>query len=404
MRILLVSQYYYPALDYGGPVAKVTSMSKYLAQRGHQVAVLTSSVPNLNDELSSTAPGRLVEIGGVSVYYLRAVARFRGLSFNPGVFRFCQQHLRDCDVAHLFGLYDLLGAVAYGFARFWAVPYIVEPLGMYIPAAHGLRRKRMYHTLVGEGLLRHAEYVIATSEAEKAQLQSGRSISPGRLILRRNGIEIEQHAAPASRRRFRAEAGLKPTDRVILFLGRLTPIKNLELLIEAFAGLDVPDAHLVLAGPESERGYAAKLKTLCHQLGVSGRAHFVGAVYGENKQAALTEACFVALASHTESFGNVIAEAIAVGTPVVVTEECGIAPYVRNRVGLVSEGAVEEFRCAMFRMLTDETLYRTFKANCPAVSREFSWDEPMAMMEQLYSQAVKNKHAGPAAGVGRATE
>jgi glycosyltransferase involved in cell wall biosynthesis len=96
----------------------------------------------------------------------------------------------------------------------------------------------------------------------------------------------------------------------------------------------------------------------------------------------------VVLSSRSESFGNVVAEAVASDVPVVVTEGCGVASLVRNRVGLVSEQSAEKFREALRQVLEDRTLYATFKVNCGRVKQEFSWDGPIDMLEKTYGEIL----------------
>lgn len=393
LKILLVSQYYYPAWEYGGPTVKAISLSQQLAHRGHEVSVLTSCPSQACQDPSSSRYRGAQRVGDVTAYYLYAALRFRGLTINPGILRFCQKQLRYYDVIHILGLYDFLGAAVQRLAKLWNIPYVIEPLGMYKPAIRNLLIKRFYHTFIGTKLLKHADCVIATSEAELSQIRTASFIEPERLLLRRNGIDFTLWEGPISLGSFRAEAGFRSTDRIVLFLGRMAPIKHLELLIDAFAGIEVPSAHLLLVGPQSERRYVKEMKLLAARRGIGGRIHFHGPVYGKRKRSLLADADLLVLSSYTENFGNVVAEAVLSGVPVVVTEGCGIAPYIRDRVGLVSGDSIEEYRNALFRILTDEALYRKFKANCPAVGKEFSWDEPVTLMESIYHKIVEERRA-----------
>lgn len=392
MRVLLVSQYYPPAWHYGGPVDKVKAIADGLAARGHFVTVVTSSAskPTLGDGPIDRR-GEVRRQGNVTAYYLRSVFEHRGVTINPGVVRFCGHDLGGHDVVHAIGLYDFLATTLTSVARLMGVPYLIEPEGMYKPAVRGFVRKRLYQRLIGTSMLRHAESVIATSQAEYAQLQGALGLPPDRIAIRRNGVSLDVTGEPPVKGQFRARAGFRESDRMILFLGRLAPIKHLELLIESFAGLEGPDTHLLLVGPEVDSGYASRLKALVRTLGIADRTHFYGTVHGQAKAELLMDVDVVVLSSYSESFGIAIAEAVVSGTPVVVTEECGIAPHIRDRVGLVSKPSTEEFRAAMSRLLTDEALYLAFRRNCATVGREFSWDQPLDMLDELYGQVLERR-------------
>ncbi len=94
------------------------------------------------------------------------------------------------------------------------------------------------------------------------------------------------------------------------------------------------------------------------------------------------------LPSQNENFGNTAAEAVAAGTPVIVTENCGIAPLLADVAALVvphDEAAITE---ALRRMLTDSALHATLAAGCAAATSRLDWGEPAAAMESLYATLV----------------
>ena len=101
MRILQLSHIYYPFLDLGGPAGKVKAIAERMAQRGHEVTVVTS---NHGSRRTVTET-----IGGVEVVYLAAYGSYRSATLNPGIVRFSRRRLQAFDVAHVYGLYDLLG-------------------------------------------------------------------------------------------------------------------------------------------------------------------------------------------------------------------------------------------------------------------------------------------------------
>lgn len=384
-RVLFVTQYYMPARQYGGPVVKVKGLAEALVARGHQVTVLTSA-----ESLGTST--RRESIGGVEVVYLRAIARYRAVTINPGVWPYCEEFLRDFDLVHLFGFYDLLGPAAAFQAAKGIRPYVIEPLGMTVPLLRSLSKKRLYHWLLGKRMLGSASRIITTSEGEYKQLLDARLVARERLLLRRNGLELSEFLGAPDKNSARQMLG--PDDRrLVLFLGRLAPIKSVDLLIRAFARLGLPGVRLVIAGPDDGNGYQTGLLRLVDELGLADCVEFPGPIYGEKKVALLAGADVLVLPSLFESFGNVAAEAIAAGTPVIVTEGCGVAPYVRDRVGLVSEHSEGALAAAMRQMLTTPRLYGGLKARCREVAQEFSWDQPVSQMEELYDRLVNGRAA-----------
>jgi glycosyltransferase involved in cell wall biosynthesis len=164
------------------------------------------------------------------------------------------------------------------------------------------------------------------------------------------------------------------------------------MLMDAFAGClkklgDNKKAWLLaLVGPDEGDGYREYLQAYGARLGISERLLFLGPLYGDAKWAALQDADVFVLPSQNENFGNAAAEAIAVGTPVIVTDRCGIAPWVHDQAGLVVPYEREALTEALWRLLTDEALRERFRQGCHKVAESLSWDEPVTQMEQLYSQ------------------
>jgi glycosyltransferase involved in cell wall biosynthesis len=377
-HILLVSQYYMPSRQYGGPVVKLKALAETLASKGHAVTVLTA-VPQVAD----ARPVREMA-NGVVVVYLPSVARYRAVTINPSAWRFCRRHMREFDVVHLFGVYDLLGPIAALHAVLAGRPFVLEPLGMALPILRSISKKRLYHFLVGQHMFRKASRVIVTSQSEHDQLVDGRLVPEERLLLRRNGVDLSEFLHMPEKGSARKALGLDPKSKVVLFLGRLAPVKGLDMLLRAFARLNLAEARLVVAGPDEGDGYMAGLLQLVEKLGLRERVQFPGPIYGKQKIGLLGDADVVVLPSVFESFGNVAAEAVAAGTPVVVTKDCGIAPFIQDRVGLVTDHKASLVADAMNQLLVERELHQTFTKRCADVAREFSWDEPVMQMESLY--------------------
>ena len=382
----MTSQNYYPAFSFGGRAVKSTALAQGLAQRGHDVTVLTSTV--LERGVRPRLKGYSACIRGVNVHYLGTWAQYRAMSLNPEVFFFARREVLDFDAVHIIGLYDLIGPVVAWYARRYGVPYVVEPSGMLIPMVRSFALKRIYYALLGRSMLAGATQVIATSDQEESEMVwSG--IKPDRIFNRRNGVDLSEFEQPGEPGRFRRHIGLEHDTRLLLYLGRLSPIKSIDLLIQTFASLPCSKAHLAIVGPDEGDGYRRYLEELADQLKIRDRVLFTGPLYGADKVAALRDADLFVLPSQYESWGNIVVEAIAAGTPVVITDRCGVAPYVRDRVGLVVPHEEVALRHAIALLLSDRPLYHQFKRNCGSVAGQLSWDEPVAQMESLYAELVK---------------
>jgi glycosyltransferase involved in cell wall biosynthesis len=397
MRILSVTETYAPFLEFGGPPVKVRALAQGLAQHGFQVTVLTADwglEERLRAEKASSAERtgfgwKRVE-NGVAAIYLPTWLRYRSVSWNPAVTQFCRERLQDFDLAHIYGLYDFLGPAVVDACVKRKIPYVVEPIGMFVPIVRNLRLKRIYHAMFGRRLFRGAGAVIATSDQEVEELARG-GVSREKIVLRRNGVE-----APDSwpeRGTFRKGLGIAKEAKVILFLGRLSEKKSPNMLLEAFALLSKEageeNLHLVFAGPD-EGGMKARLTEMAAELLVSSRLQFTGAIFGEAKWAAYRDADVFVLPSQNENFGNTAAESAAAGTPVVVTEQCGIAPLLADVAGLSVPHDVGALARAIKAMISDPQLRARLAAGCSAVTARLGWEEPVREMEALYNKLAIN--------------
>jgi glycosyltransferase involved in cell wall biosynthesis len=392
MRILNVTQAYYPFLEKGGPTVKVRAMARGLAARGHHVTVLTADLgldPATQQRIGAVRePWGIHAIeDGVEAIYLPVLGRYRAITWNRGALRWCRKNSSSFDMVHIYGLYDLLGPVAAHVRSHAGLPYVVEPMGMFRPIVRNIPLKRLYRRLFGDRVLQKAHSVVATSEQERSELEAG-GIPLSKIVVRRNGIDVPSlFPAPGE---FRKRLDITPNVKLVLFLGRLVQKKCPELAIEAFADWrggsgDETPAILVLAGPEEESGYARSLESLANKLGLGGKVLFPGALYENAKWAAYRDADVFVLPSQNENFGNTAGESVACGTPVLVTDRCGIAPLVEGRAGLSVPFERGAFGAALGRILDDDALRARLRAGCADVALSLGWEEPLAETEALYS-------------------
>ena len=399
MRILNISQTYYPYLAEGGRPTKVVTISRKLSERGNRVTVLTAdlgpqgAVP-FPASVEHTRWGRRTQHEGVETIYLRTRGRFRALTWNPGVMEFLRQNLQSFDLVHIYGFYDLLGPVVAFFCRRRGIPYVIEPMGMYRPIARSLRLKRMFHRFVGSDLVRGARFLIATSEQERKELIDG-GIKDSCVVTRRNGIDIPESLP--ERGSFRRQWGIPAERKMVLFFGRLISKKSPDLLLNAFAqwyqrGSCEEDVVLVFAGPEEGDGFLSRLKTMAAQLGLQGADSILWVrLYDDAKWSAYRDADLFVLPSQNENFGNTAAEAAVCGTPVIVTDRCGIAPLI-GEAGLVIQHDLQELQLALEKFLEDPCFVDRYRNGCKDLVRNLSWDDPLDELERLYRRCASGEN------------
>jgi glycosyltransferase involved in cell wall biosynthesis len=403
MRILNVTQSYDPFFEFGGPPVKVRALSEGLASRGHVITVLTADW-GLDRHLRQfpNAPpaednpfGRKRTAAGVTAIYLANWLHYRATSWNPALARFLRARLQNFDVAHIFGLYDFLGPRVAAACREKKIPYVVEPIGMFVPLVRSLWLKRMYHRVYGCEMFAGASAIIATAEQEQCELIGG-GIPKEKIVLRRNGVEGP--SVLPERGCFRETQGIPPEAKLLLFLGRLSEKKSPQLLLQAFAKIVAAEApgqrpaHLAFVGPD-EAGMLARLKKSAASIFPEGRVHFSPPLADLAKWQAYRDADIFVLPSQNENFGNTAAEAVAAGTPVIVTDRCGIAPLLGGIAGLVvkhDEGALTD---GIRDLLHNQALYASLQAGCATAAAELSWNQPIEQMSNVYAGLARRPNS-----------
>jgi glycosyltransferase involved in cell wall biosynthesis len=389
-RVLKVTQSYYPFLERGGPAVKVRALALGLARRGHLVTVLTSDLGIKGaakaGSITQESDGWRCDEDGVKTLYLSSCGSYRSLTWNPGIFAFCSKRLKSVDIVHIYGTYDLLSPILARACRQKGIPYLVEPMGMFRPMVRNLALKWLYRRALGESVLRGAGRVVATSLQEQKELIE-EGVVPEKIVVRRNGVELPR--IPPVHGAFRRQWQIPREALVVLFLGRIVSKKSPELLLEAFdrwrrSPQAIQPAVLVFVGP-AENQERQKLEAEVRRQDLGKTVLFTGPLYDDAKWSALVDADIFVLPSQNENFGNAAAEAVACGTPVIVTDHCGIAPLIEGVAGLVIPHESEALRRALHQLSSVE-LRERMKLGCMEVARELGWEQPLAETEALYAQ------------------
>jgi glycosyltransferase involved in cell wall biosynthesis len=368
MRILHVSAYFAPAYCYGGPPRSILSLCRALAQRGVELEVFTTTA-NGGDELPAHPEGLAVD--GLHVRYFQRRGP-KSLLFAPRLATNLRKRARGADVIHIHGLWNATVWSAARAADRAHCPYIVSPRGMLQPMAlrHHELRKRVAYTAFDKRVLAGAALLHATSAVERQTIENMKLRVPVR--------EIPNMAEPLgvgeSTFDLRRSLGLRPDVPVVAFLGRIHPIKRIDLLIAAVrrARHGRPDLELVIAGPD-ERGFRASLEPLAKTL--DGHLHWLGPVEGDRKRGLLEQSTVLVMCSDSESFGMSALDALAAGCPVVVTKTCPWEAIEREGAGCWVDQTDEAIADAMGRVIDDATLRGSMsEAARRWVSREFGSD------------------------------
>jgi glycosyltransferase involved in cell wall biosynthesis len=328
MKILRAIHTVNPAL--GGPIESVRQSSVVLARRGHDVEII-----------SLDAPGDLwIQEAPVPVH---ALGPGRGsYGYAPGFSDWIKERRADYDAVIVHGLWQYSSFGVWRALRGTSTPYFVFPHGMLDPwfkRTYPLKHiKKLLYWPWGEyRVLRDAAAVLFTSEEERRLARESFSLYRCKEVVVNYGTAAPADLENARESFFAAFPDLRGR-RFFLFLGRLHEKKGCDLLIQAFAALQNSSERiqLVIAGPCADDGYRHHLQQLA--AAEKGMISFPGMLSGAVKWGALSAAEAFVLPSHQENFGIAVVEALACGTPVLISNKVNIwreiegdaAGYVEN--------------------------------------------------------------------------
>ena len=304
----------------GGPTAALIGLSTAQTRAGADVKILTTY-----KDQPSQAVVEVLTRAGVQV---RCIGPARGrLGRHPDLADAVRQIVADSDILHIHALWEQIQHQSARTCRRARVPYIFRPCGMLDPWSlrQSYLSKRIYMAWRLRGDLNRAAALHFTTDLERDLVQPLHLRPPA--IVEPNGLDLADFATLPPPGTFAAQHPELAGRPYILFMSRLHHKKGLDILIPAFARAHLGPTILVIAGPDSD-GYRAQIDNLISQNGLAGRTLLMGMIAGAKKIAALSNAELFVLPSYQENFGIVVAEAMAAGTPVILSDGVNIHPQV----------------------------------------------------------------------------
>jgi len=264
------------------------------------------------------------------------------------------------------------------------VPFVVSPRGMLDGGSlgHHRWRKTLGYWVRERKYLQRAALLHATSASEAKSLE--------RLSLGPQIVRVPNGVSPPARvpgGRFRDKLGLADNVGLVLFLGRLHPIKRLDLLVSMFEKVraEEPGARLVLAGPED----GVDAQDLIEQASDTRTVSWIGEVRPDEKWALLSEADVLVSCSDSESFGMSVVEAMAMGTPVVTTKTCPWEEVEKERAGFWVSQRVHDIADAVLKVLRQRDCARAMgERGQKLVLDRYRWPAIGRAMSEHYARIL----------------
>lgn len=381
--MLHVCAYYAPAWIYGGPPRTIHGLCGALRRLGTDVEVLTTDANGDEVLPPIVTAGRSYE--GVPVRYFPRSWPLQPIG-SRALAAALPAALARASVLHIHGLWNRVVWAAAREARRAGIPYVLSPRGMLEDAAvaHHAWRKRAAYALLERRTIQDAARLHVTSDREAASVRSWRAAAT--VVCIPNGIDAG--TAPTI-----GGAAGRPGSPSILFVGRIHPIKRLDLLVDAFVRVrrEYPGTRLVIAGPD-EAGLRADLTARAGNAALS--IHWTGQVTNEQRNTLLAEANALVLCSDSESFGLSVLEAMSAGVPVVVTDTCGWNDVGAHGAGFVVPQHPDAIASALGRIIQHPAQAAEIGRRGQAlVERRYLWDTIAREFMLTYTEVARSRPA-----------
>ena len=399
MNILHIVPSYYPAFEFGGPTQSVHLLNVALMKKSIAVKVLTTNIGLENIEHIET--GKWLDINGVQVKYFPFYVKQIGKSFtfSPGLFFALFHEVKKCDLVHITGVWNFPIISASLVSNINSKPYIISPRGMLYKETFMMGNKymkRIYYDFLIKYYLNRASAIHFTSEDERSSTLSYLKLNRPALVIP-NGIDLTSYKTLPNKSLFKNKYNILSNQKYILFLGRISKKKGLDILITAFEDLVKVDSDLllVIAGPDTE-DYKKELDYLLEIRGLTNKVLFTGLLSGGDKHSAIVDSEMLVLPSYSENFGMVVIEAMACGTPVVISNKVGIAKEVQEyNAGIVTEISASDLAGNIRKLLSNPGLRDTLARNGKRmVTENYDIDKVVQKMINGYNSIIKTVQVG----------
>jgi glycosyltransferase involved in cell wall biosynthesis len=334
MRVLNCIRTMDPA--FGGPVEAIQQLGTAMMRRGHRVEVACLDDPNSSWLTQSPVP--VIALGPAPGVF----------GYSSNFHRWIRENAPKYDIVIIHGIWQYHSFGTWRGLCGTKVPYVVFTHGMLDPwfkTTYPLKhmKKWLYWPWADYRVLRDATAVLFTCEEERVLARQSFWLYRVREQVVNFGTSMPAGHAPAQKQTFFSAHPELDGKRIALFMGRIHEKKGCDLLIEAFSRTLArdPEWRLVIAGPD-QTNWKAELEQLAARLGVSDRITWTGMARDDTKHGLLEAADIFVLPSHQENFGIVLAEAMAHGVPVLVSNKVNIWREIQDDgAGLVAQDTAD---------------------------------------------------------------
>ena len=355
----------------------VSMLSEQLVKAGVDTEVFATTANGINE--LPVQPGQPVNVDGVTVTYFKRLTKDHS-HFSPALIKKLWKEAPGFRLVHIHAWWNLVSVLSCLVALMRKVPVLLSARGTLSPYSFqnkNIGSKWVIHHLLGKFLLRKCHF-HATSEWESDAIR--KLVHPKSVFIIPNFVKLPVQTqlpqnAPSSILR-------------LIFFSRIEEKKGLDILLAALAMVPVP-YYLTIAG-DGDKNYIEHLKTTACNHHIDDKINWIGFQH-ENKFGLLHNHDLFVLPSYDENFGNTVIESLSVGTPVLISEQVGLADYVQdNKLGWLCQTNPVSISEAINKIDTDRAELSRIRKAAPAIIYEdFNEGALVKKYITMYNQLIK---------------
>ena len=393
--------------DTGGMSVYVRELARALGKRGHRIDIFTRPQdPAWQPQVQLYENVRLIHLRAGNNGYLSTLALYPYLDdFLLELERFMASERRRYDLIHSH--YWLSGEVGMRLQERWMVPhmFMFHTLGMLKNMTVKDEQESELRIATEKDLVRDCQRILAATEREKEHLLRYYGARSERICVVPCGVNLDLFR-PIDKKSVRRELGFADDESIVLYVGRLAPIKGIDRLLQAMTHLKrlKPLRLLIVGGDDHHTRESRDLQRLSRKLGIQDAVTFVGRVDHEMLPPYYCAADVVVLPSHYETFGLVALEALASGTPVVATRVGAMETILREGEtgSVVVNGAPQVLAAGIGKFLGESCTGAPSPAAIRASVFGFGWTTVASAIVDEYATLLQEFHCSRSCCIGTA--
>jgi len=399
MKILHVIPSYEPAWAFGGTVTATSNLCRALARQGIDVTVYTTDADGKGGYLSVPL-NKPIDLGGVKVWYFHCDLLPKKAFYSSGLTKKLRDTVKEFDLVHMSAIWQWIGINVNNICKKQSIPYIVTPHSSLMKFAFysvgSQFKKKTYWRLFGQKTVNNANAIQFLCEGEREESEFFSDKTPSFIVP--NGIYLDETRYDESKRMaLRERLNIPEKSLVLLFLGRIHPKKQIELIIKAMPYvLELrKDIFFIIAGPVEDYTYFENLKKISQASKVDQNIIWNGPVKNQEVYDYYSASDIMVLPSIVEGISMALTEALETSLPSFISNR--VANYrevEEDKAGVVIEPYYESVKQGLIQLLKDNNLLKQLSQNArKSVEKRYDINNVAALMIKAYDDILTGRRS-----------